>query len=203
MILLRAVYPANASYSANMQSVFSSVNGTTLDNASKQAYTKARELCGLAESTNAGGVKMIEYLKQYKSELMAKDLVRQNQVPYMVGWVHRFLSLGEHEETVFADVLEKEGREDWQIRQALDAVGIYNSMFCQPVVEGCDAAVSSKAAVSDLDQIKKKLRVRHYAQATEKAYGYWCSKYSDYCSVHFLDKKADSSASLIGQPECA
>ena len=112
---------------------------------------KPREYRSLAESTNAGGVKMIEYLKQYKSELMAKDLVRQNQVPYMVGWVHRFLSLGEHEETVFADVLEKEGREDWQIRQALDAVGIYNSMFCQPVVEGCDAAVSSKAAVSDLE----------------------------------------------------
>ena len=47
--------------------------------------------------------------------------------------------------------------------------------------------------VSDLDQLKKKLRVRHYALATEKAYGYWCSKYSDYCSAHFLDKKADST----------
>ena len=53
--------------------------------------------------------------------------------------------------------------------------------------------VYGNVMVSDLDNLRKKLRVRHYARATEKAYGYWCSKYLDYCKVHFLEKKVDSS----------
>ena len=38
---------------------------------------------------------MRQYLKQYKSKLTDQDLVRENQVPYMVEWVHQFLSLGQ------------------------------------------------------------------------------------------------------------
>ena len=56
------------------------------------------------------------------------------------GSISRF---GRPEDAVFSDILERNGREGWQIRQALDAVRIYNSMFLQSVVEGCDAVVSS------------------------------------------------------------
>ena len=136
---------------------------------------------------------MDKQLLQYQEEIKKRGLVPDRHTPFLVGWVRKYLSFGKPEDAVFSDILERNGREGWQIRQALDAVRIYNSMFRQSVVEGCDAAVSGKAMASDLDQLINKLRVRHYALATEKAYGYWCSKYSDYCSVHFLDKKADSS----------
>lgn len=43
----------------------------------------------------------------------------------MVWWVKHFLSKGKPEEAMYADILEKEGRKDWQIRQALEAVKIY------------------------------------------------------------------------------
>ena len=135
---------------------------------------------------------MDKQLLQYQEEIKKRGLVPDRHAPFLVTWVRKYLSFGRPEDAAFSDILERNDREGWQIRQALDAVRIYSSMFCPSVVEGCDAVVSSKAMVSDLDQLKSKLRVRHYALATEKAYGYWCSKYSDYLSMHFLDKKTDS-----------
>lgn len=136
---------------------------------------------------------MDKQLSQYQEEIKKRGFISEKQAPFLVGWVRKYLACGRPEDAVFSDILERNGREGWQIRQAQDAVRIYNSMFSQPVVGDCDAAVSSKVVVSDLDQLRKKLQVRHYARATEKAYGYWCSKYVVYCSVHFLDKKVDTS----------
>jgi len=53
-----------------------------------------------------------ENLRLYEGELIEKNLVKQNQVPYMVWWVKHFLSMGKPEEPMYADILEKEGRED-------------------------------------------------------------------------------------------
>ncbi|MCK4807355.1 MAG: hypothetical protein KAT09_06900 [Candidatus Aegiribacteria sp.] len=38
--------------------------------------------------------------------------MRLNQVPYMVWWVKHFLSVGQPEEAMYADILEKEGRNE-------------------------------------------------------------------------------------------
>ncbi len=67
---------------------------------------------------------MIHELSIYQQELKDKGLVREDKIRYMVFWVRRFLSLGQSDDAVFADSLEREGRQDWQIRQALDAVSI-------------------------------------------------------------------------------
>lgn len=78
-----------------MKGVFSSVNSNLLDILGEHMHTNARDFHGLAESTKAGGSKMRQYLKQNESKLIDKESVRQNQVPYMVEWVHQFLSLGQ------------------------------------------------------------------------------------------------------------
>ncbi len=48
---------------------------------------------------------MIQYLKQYESELIDKELVRQNQVPYMVGWVRKYLAFSRPEEMLCSLIL--------------------------------------------------------------------------------------------------
>jgi len=63
------------------------------------------------ESTKAGGFKMRQYLKQYESMLIDQDLVRENQVPYMIEWVHQFLSPGQLAEV--AKVI-KTGLQHWK-----------------------------------------------------------------------------------------
>ncbi len=128
---------------------------------------------------------MRQYLKEYESELIDKDLVRENQVPYMVGWVHHFLSLGQPEETLYADVLEKEGKKDWQIRQALEAVKLYRSYY------PCCLDESPGSALPPLDEMRTRLRIRHYSLSTEKTYLQWCSRYLQYCGKYKLESNSD------------
>ncbi len=130
---------------------------------------------------------MIQYLKQYESELIDKELVRQNQVPYMVGWVRHFLFLGNPEEAVYADILEKEGKEGWQIRQALEAVKMYCSSCpcCMEEPVGFDLV--------PLNEMRNKLRIKHYARSTEKSYIQWCSRYLGYCERNKLSSDSDGA----------
>ncbi len=128
---------------------------------------------------------MKEYLKLYEGDLIAKDLVRQNQVPYMVWWVKHFLSVGQPEEAMYADILEKEGRKDWQIRQALEAVRIYCSMYLG------DSEEATVTGLDPLSEMRNCLRIRHYSRRTEKAYLYWCVRYLQYCERNGLDEKSD------------
>ncbi|NOQ23714.1 MAG: hypothetical protein GQ565_13840 [Candidatus Aegiribacteria sp.] len=76
--------------------------------------------------------------------------MRQNQVPYMVWWVKHYLSIGQPGEAMYADILEKEGRKDWQIRQALEAVKIYCSMY---LGDSEEAAVTGLAPLDDLTSV--------------------------------------------------
>ncbi|MCD4849158.1 MAG: hypothetical protein K8R76_13330 [Candidatus Aegiribacteria sp.] len=68
-------------------------------------------------------------MNEYRDKLSSLNMVQENHIPYMTGWVKHFLVLGNPDDAEFADILCREGREDWQIRQALDAVKIYRGMY--------------------------------------------------------------------------
>ena len=131
---------------------------------------------------------MIHKLSIYQQELKDKGLVREDIIRYMVLWVQRFLSLGQPDDAVFADSLEREGRQDWQIRQALDAVKIFRSIH--PDVNSIREISQS---LDPLNELRDCLRVRHYAKSTEKAYLHWCGEYLRYCSKGGHYEQADSS----------
>lgn len=128
---------------------------------------------------------MQENLRLYEGELIEKNLVRQNQVPYMVWWVKHFLSMGKPEEAMYADILETEGRKDWQIRQALEAVKIYCSKYLIDYEEAVDTSLTP------LDEMRTCLRTRHYSRRTEKAYIYWCIRFLKYCERNGHDGRSD------------
>jgi len=131
---------------------------------------------------------MIHKLSIYQQELKDKGLVREDRIRYMVLWVREFLSMGQPDDAVFADSLEREGRQDWQIRQALDAVKMYHSMH--PEVNSIRERSQSLNA---LDELRNCLRVRHYARSTEKSYLHWCGEYLRYCIKCEHDEQADDS----------
>ena len=68
-------------------------------------------------------------MSEYKDKLSSINLLRENHIPYMVGLVKHFLVLGDPDDAAFADILYREGRKDWQIRKALDAVKIYRGIY--------------------------------------------------------------------------
>ncbi|MBD3369532.1 hypothetical protein GF402_04125 [Candidatus Fermentibacteria bacterium] len=106
-------------------------------------------------------------LEEYEKSLRNAELVPDHHVKYMVWWVPLYLSLGTPELAEFATRLETEGREDWQIRQALDAVKLYNRVLGEDE-ERCYSAQSPP-----LKQLVESLRLRHYSRSTVKAYSYW------------------------------
>ena len=61
-------------------------------------------------------------MSEYTDKLSTLNMIQVNHIPYMTGWVRHFLALGNPDDALFAEILSREGREDWQIRQALDAV---------------------------------------------------------------------------------
>ena len=131
---------------------------------------------------------MIHELSMYQQEFKDKGLVREDKIRYMVLWVQRFFSLGQPDDAVFADSLEREGRQDWQIRQALDAVKMFRSIH--PDV---NSIRETSQSLYPLDELRDCLRVRHYARSTEKAYLHWSREYLLYCSKGEHDEQADSS----------
>ncbi len=66
---------------------------------------------------------MMHKLSIYQQELKNKSIVREDKIRYMVMWVGEFLAFGQPDSAVFADSLEREGRQGWQIRQDLDLQG--------------------------------------------------------------------------------
>ncbi len=126
-------------------------------------------------------------LKEFGEYLKKRELVCDSKVPFFILWVKKYLQLGsgvgEHE---FSILLETERKEDWKIRQALDAVKLY-MRWCGSEVEEC---VSSRDSI---DTMQRALRVRHYSLRTEKSYLYWSRKYLLYCDEKNLDEKSSNS----------
>lgn len=126
-------------------------------------------------------------LEDYVNFLKDHDLVRDHHVKYMVWWVRYYLSLGRPELAEFASRLETEGREDWQIRQALDAVKLFNRVLGEDE-ERCKSGESPP-----LQQLVESLRLRHYSRSTVKAYSYWTERFLRYCEKHGLAFEDDDS----------
>ena len=76
-------------------------------------------------------------LQQFAEFLLKGQLMRPNAAPFAVRWVRSFLQrpaqdlpLGDQVRQ-FGDALEREGRwQDWQVRQAEQALRIYFVNFC-------------------------------------------------------------------------
>lgn len=129
---------------------------------------------------------MTTELERFEKELIELDLVKENQIPYFLNWVRKYICLGSPEEAEYADILSREGRVDWQIRQALDAVKLF----------GRGNSPDSGTGTSRRDALaimRRKLTVRHYASSTVRTYMGWASRYLDYCTRQGLDADSDES----------
>ena len=134
-------------------------------------------------------------LQEFGEFLLKSKLAREKNAPYIVRWVRRFLSAPASEPPLadqarrFCEELERSGRvEDWQVRQAEHAVRIYFVNFLgrtdwhrQPsrsiVDEG--GGVDPLAA---LEQLRSKLRTRHYSYRTECTYIGWAERFFRYAA---------------------
>ena len=134
-------------------------------------------------------------LQQFSEFLLKAQLVRPSAAPYFVRWVRRFLSRPASDEPLadqirgFCEELERNGGlEDWQVRQAEQALRMYFVNFLKrtewhrrppgTVVDeqGCTNRLAA------LEQLRMRLRTRHYSYRTECTYVDWVRRFLDYAA---------------------
>ena len=131
-------------------------------------------------------------LQRFGEFLLKAQLVKEKAAPYCVRFVRRFLTRPASDEPLadqvrrFCEELEQNGScQDWQVRQADQALRIYFVNFLQRTdwhrqphstvldEQGC-------AGPSALDQMRSRLRTRHYAYRTEVSYVDWARRFLAY-----------------------
>lgn len=132
-------------------------------------------------------------LQQFGEFILRAQLVKENAAPYFVRWVRRFLTRPVSDESLadqvrrFRDELEASGMyQDWQVRQAEDGLRIYFVNFLQrtdwhrrpqSTVVDEEGRTNPLAA---LEELRLRIRTRHYSYRTECAYGDWVRRYLAY-----------------------
>ena len=133
-------------------------------------------------------------LQQFGEFLLRGRLVREKAAPHCVRWVRRFLTRPASDEPLadqtrrFCEDLERDGGQDWQVRQAEQALRIYFVNFLRrkdwqrrpaSSVVGEQGRANPLAA---LDELRRRLRTRHYAYRTERSYADWVRRFFAYLS---------------------
>ena len=132
-------------------------------------------------------------LQQFGEFLLKARLVREKAAPYCVRWVRRFLTRPASDESVadqvrrFCEDLEREGRwEEWQVHQAEHALRIYFVHFLKrtdwqrkPASMVVDER-GNTSPLAALEQLRQRLRTRHYSYRTECSYADWVRRFFAY-----------------------
>ena len=131
-------------------------------------------------------------LQQFSEFLLRGHLVRANAAPYVVSWVRQFLNRPATVDPLvdrvrrFCEDLERVGRQDWQVRQAEHALRIYFVNFLDRTdwrATQVSAAVdgdSRAEPLAALQELRARLRTRHYSLRTESSYVDWVRRFFDY-----------------------
>lgn len=143
-------------------------------------------------------------LQQFAEFLLRARLARPHAAPYLVRWVRRFLArpatnlpLADQVQQ-FCDGLERDGHvEDWQVRQANQALRIYFVNFLKrsdwntpPGTDGGRVqTISNPLAVLEL--VRTRLRTRHYSYRTEQTYIDWVRRFFEYAAARQVPPRPD------------
>jgi hypothetical protein len=134
-------------------------------------------------------------LQQFGEFLLKARLVKERAAPHCVRWVRRFLTRPASNVPLadrvrqFCEELEGTGRcPDWQVRQAEQAVRMYFVNFVgrtdwrgQPARATVDERERADP-LAVLDELRRRLRTRHYSYRTECSYADWVRRFLAYLS---------------------
>ena len=134
-------------------------------------------------------------LQEFGEFLLKAQLVRPAAAPYFVRWVRRFLSRPASDEPLtdqvrgFCEELERNGgSEDWQVRQADQALRIYFVNFLKRTDwhrRPASTVVDEQGRTSPLaalEQLRVRVRTRHYSYRTECTYADWVRRFLHYAA---------------------
>jgi len=130
-------------------------------------------------------------LQQFGEFLLKTQLVKEKAAPYCVRWVRRFLTRPASDAPLadqvreFCEGLERASLQDWQVHQAEHALRIYFVHFLKRDWQrgSANAVVDEDGRtnpVAALEQLRTRIRTRHYSYRTECSYADWVRRFLDY-----------------------
>ena len=134
-------------------------------------------------------------LQEFGEFLLKAQLARPAAAPYFVRWVRRFLARPASDEPLtdqvrgFCEELERNGgTEDWQVRQAEQALRIYfvnflkrTNWYQRPASTVVDEQ-GQTSPLAALEQLRQRIRTRHYSYRTECTYADWVRRFLAYAA---------------------
>lgn len=136
-------------------------------------------------------------MDDFKAYILSSRIANEKSADFYVRWVtgfYRYCSK-DPDDAVKQEVIDEylaylaKRKEDWQVRQASDAIQLYLFFKKRNNKESCREEGDGKAQWKTVaEEMRHALRLRHRAARTEKAYLSWLRKY-----YLFLNGKAPYS----------
>lgn len=133
-------------------------------------------------------------LQQFGEFLLRARLVKETAAPYCVRFVRQFLGRPAADAPLadrvqqFCEELERAGAQDWQVRQAEQAIRIYFVNFLERTgwrTVGAQASIDADGCadpLAALDALRSRIRTRHYSYRTECSYVDWARRLLAYAA---------------------
>jgi integron integrase len=140
----------------------------------------------------AGMREMEASLQEFGEFLLRARLVKEKAAPWCVRWVRRFLSRPASNDPLveqvrlFCEDLERGSLPDWQVRQAEHALQIYwvnfrkSTDWQRPPATVVAAESSAVDTLQAIEELRRRLRTRHYSYRTEVSYVDWSRRLLSY-----------------------
>lgn len=149
-------------------------------------------------------------LQKFREFLLRANLVEGRRAPHVVRWVRWFLREESGERSIeerldrFLDRLERSGRHPpWQLTQAEQAVRLYFVNFLQvsdwkhrPAKLVVDEA-GRVDALRAVEELRNRLRTRHYSYRTEATYADWTRRFFQYAEQTQGEARARVDAGVV------
>ncbi len=134
-------------------------------------------------------------LSRFAEYVLSRGLVKEANARFYVFWVRRFLNEGVTDPSLslservdaFLAKLTEDGKEDWQVRQAEQALRLYFHNFqkdadwsARSALPLQDPARQGFPMAAALEALRTRLRTRHYSYSTEKTYSEWVRRFLKY-----------------------
>jgi integron integrase len=133
-------------------------------------------------------------LPEFQEFLLSNKLATEKNVLFMAVWAGKFLAFSNRKGQVdinqtvaeFLNSLEaREGIEDWQIRQAADSVRLYLNHFKGgEELKALSGSERPQGFIADrvkfLAEMKRLIRLKHFAYSTETSYLDWAERFFGY-----------------------
>jgi hypothetical protein len=125
-------------------------------------------------------------MDDFKSYILSSRIAKEISADFFVHWMTGFYSYcsKDPDDTVTQEVIDEylaylaKRKEDWQVRQASDAIQLYLFFKKRNDRQSCREKGNGKAQWKIVaEEMRQALRLRHRAARTEEAYLSWLRKY--------------------------